>query len=1304
METFVALARRARLLAIVCIGAIIFFQSGVGISAFADEVRYTATTGQALIILKSTDINDMHETIAALNDAGIHPMHIIPPRVVIADMPAGEEQNALAISNVASVHKSAVTPFAATEGMDLASGIAAWNHLVSRQVAAPAGMPQGATPLIGDAFEPPISETPQLSARPELQQAPGPTSTSEFMIGKVAVGVILPESNGSGENWSIARQQEVFDKIVAGLNWWATKGGSAAHLTFYYDQKFSVPTSYEPITRNGWSDENVWVTDIFQNMGYTSGDNFARAQAYINNLRTTYNTDWCYTFIVVDSLNDADGTFTSGYFAWAYLGGPYSIMTYDNDGWGISNMNSVASHETGHIFLAGDEYCSPGYACCDFGYYGYLNVYNGNCEDGNPSSVNCMMKNNYDAICTYTNGQIGWRDTDGDGRPDPIDNVVNNTLNYYPTPTMQTILTFTGTATDVPYNSPTRPDVTINNITSVDYRIDGGSWTNASAVDGSFDEDVEGYTFTTPSLGYGVHLIETQAYSSSGNVSAIAGQNVEITTTGEIIIGTGTRTWTYPLATSYDDARTQSIYLASEIGAYTITALALDVTQVPGQTMSNFTIRMKHTDLSIYGGSPNWESSGWTTVYQTNQSVTTTGWAQFNFTAPFAYNGVQNLMVDISFNNSSRTTDGRCRRSVPGGTRSIYYRTNSGYGDPLSWSDRTPAPDTSTNIPNVKLFVTSVGSLHVTISPQGAIDAGAQWRRTGTSTWWNSGDTESGISAGQHTVEFKDIPGWNKPSNQDVTISEGQTTNASGTYTIPGSLYVTISPQGAVDAGAQWRRTGTSTWWNNGDTESGIPAGQYTVEFKDIPGWRKPSNQGVTISEGQTTNASGTYVLPVIYADVNATGADNGLSWADAYTSLQSALSAAVSGDEIWVAKGRYRPTTNTDRTVSFVMKQSVAIYGGFAGTEMSRNQRDWVANQTILSGDIGIQGDNSDNSYHVVVGVSDSVLNGFTITGGNANGSAYSEKVGGGMYNNSSSPTVTNCTFSGNSADYYGGGMYNYNSNPRVTNCTFSENSAIEGGGGMYNYYNSSPTVTNCTFSGNSADYYGGGMDNEWNSGLTVTNCTFIGNMSLNGTILACGSWEQQYPSSVTMANCIIWNGPNWLWNNDNSNITISYSDVEGGWEDTGNIDTDPCFVDPNGPDGIAGTEDDNLRLLSSSPCIDAGNNDSVPPDYTDLDGDANATEPTPLDIDGLARFIDGDCNDSNIVDMGAYEFYFVGDLNNNCNVNFIDFALFALGWLETDCEVSNNWCDGADFTRDGQVEWADLRQFVEWWLAGIE
>ena len=149
----------------------------------------------------------------------------------------------------------------------------------------------------------------------------------------------------------------------------------------------------------------------------------------------------------------------------------------------------------------------------------------------------------------------------------------------------------------------------------------------------------------------------------------------------------------------------------------------------------------------------------------------------------------------------------------------------------------------------------------MTISPQGAIDTGAKWRRVGTDEWQDSGAAEPGIPVGQYTVEFSDVTGWTKAANQTVTIGNGLTTRATGTYILQtGYLRVTIGPSGAVNAGAKWRRVGTSTWRSSGTTEAGIPVGQCMVEFSDVAGWTKPANQTVTISIGQTTTATGTYI------------------------------------------------------------------------------------------------------------------------------------------------------------------------------------------------------------------------------------------------------------------------------------------------------------------------------------------------------------------------------------------------------------------------------------------------------------
>ncbi|MFN8473725.1 MAG: choice-of-anchor Q domain-containing protein [Anaerolineae bacterium] len=244
-----------------------------------------------------------------------------------------------------------------------------------------------------------------------------------------------------------------------------------------------------------------------------------------------------------------------------------------------------------------------------------------------------------------------------------------------------------------------------------------------------------------------------------------------------------------------------------------------------------------------------------------------------------------------------------------------------------------------------------------------------------------------------------------------------------------------------------------------------------------------------------TTTANIIYVIPG--------GTGGGTSWTDG-KDLAPALSGAASGSQLWVKAGTYKPTTTSDRTATFALKSGVAIYGGLAGTETQLSQRNAnpATNNTVLSGDIGTPNDNGDNSYHVVTGsgtASTAVLDGFTISGGNASGDGM-DSNGGGMYNDGGSPTLTNVTFSGNSGSGQwggdGGGMHNKGGSPTLTNVTFSGNSAWYGGG-MDNK-GGSPTLTNVTFSGNSVNGEyggeGGGMDN-WDSSPTLTNVIFSGN-----------------------------------------------------------------------------------------------------------------------------------------------------------------------------------------------------------------
>ena len=279
----------------------------------------------------------------------------------------------------------------------------------------------------------------------------------------------------------------------------------------------------------------------------------------------------------------------------------------------------------------------------------------------------------------------------------------------------------------------------------------------------------------------------------------------------------------------------------------------------------------------------------------------------------------------------------------------------------------------------------------------------------------------------------------------------------------------------------------------------------------------------------------------IIYVDDDATGTNDGSGWENAYVYLQDAMADANSVEEsveIRVAQGIYIPDqgaiqTLGDREATFRLINGVTLKGGYAGLgETDPNARDFELFETILSGDLNgddVQDDDveivdheylagqptrAENSYNVVTGSgtnNSAVLDGFTITAGNANGKEGPDddqwrfKYGAGMFNISGSPTLANCTFTMNSS-LAGAGMFNESANPTIVNCTFIRN----GGRGMGNWH-SSPTLTNCTFTSNSDS----GMFN-WDSSLTLTNCTFSENRSLYG-----GGICNKPPNTLKLTDC---------------------------------------------------------------------------------------------------------------------------------------------------------------------------------------
>ncbi|MDD5454762.1 MAG: C25 family cysteine peptidase [Candidatus Ratteibacteria bacterium] len=356
------------------------------------------------------------------------------------------------------------------------------------------------------------------------------------------------------------------------------------------------------------------------------------------------------------------------------------------------------------------------------------------------------------------------------------------------------------------------------------------------------------------------------------------------------------------------------------------------------------------------------------------------------------------------------------------------------------------------------------------------------------------------------------------------------------------------------------------------------------------------------------------------YVDNNTKPGGDGKTWETAFKYLQDALNnpslEPEASDEIWVAGGAYKPDQGNgiafgDRTATFRLITGVTIKGGYKGGDNSTgNERSIKTYQTILSGDLA---DNDgtppnfanygDNSYHVITAIgtdNTAILDGFTITGGNATGSSENA-FGGGLYNRGTqagSPTITNCIFSYNRATF-GGGVYNGcfpDSPPRqlnrktiLTNCIFDHNTSTEGGainGGLLK-------ITNCVFTHNTADAngrfgYGGAI--AGGDGETI-NCTFYGNTAVTHGGAICTGVR-----SMTITNSIFWGNSNDIVGSP----FVNYCDVENPttigdnrWKKgTGNISANPLFINadnPAGADGILGTLDDGLRLSEDGPCVGA-------------------------------------------------------------------------------------------------------------------
>ena len=375
-------------------------------------------------------------------------------------------------------------------------------------------------------------------------------------------------------------------------------------------------------------------------------------------------------------------------------------------------------------------------------------------------------------------------------------------------------------------------------------------------------------------------------------------------------------------------------------------------------------------------------------------------------------------------------------------------------------------------------------------------------------------------------------------------------------------------------------------------------------------------------------------IAVVRYVNADATGANNGVSWADGFKELVSAINAAQSGDEIWVADGIYYPdfdpTTGQhtgNRTLRFGMKSNISLFGGFAGGETLRSQRNWVANRTILSGDIGVRGEFSDNTRTIMAYPTNAspltgfLAEGFVFSSGNANDPA---ELGNGIVGGS------------------GGAVYILWGEAQFRNCAFVGNYAVYGAGvDIENTTATGLTLTSCLFAGNTARYVGGAVNFQSYTGrFEVRNCTIVNNSASRGSAIGVNTLATTiYVNNIVHGNP---GDPGWEKLEVGNTNPISQNNLVQealsplGLNNIVTADAGFARVPSAGTDGRWGTMDDVLdaTLGPDSPAIGGATPGYLPADLTDLDGDTNTTETAPLDFARNPRVFGA------VADMGAFEF----------------------------------------------------------------
>jgi len=321
-------------------------------------------------------------------DLGGRVLHQFSPTVFVAELPAAVTPDALEHSQ-----GHPIEPLDA--GLQLA--VDAWQSLNASVDAAPTAT-EGLS-WDTDGFQSPskVETAPSIAASPVLLSTGTPTSL--YMVGSVAVGIVLVSRDQGSEVLSSAEQTTIIQQVQRGLHWLAT-AEPRARLTFSYDIR-PVTVTTNPGPDNTEPDdfekfEKGWRDAALASLGYGAGA--VGYRAYAQDIQRRFGTRWAYVaFFTKYQLKH-----------FAYAIDEKVVMDYANDGWGPANIHRVFAHESCHIFGAADEYGS----CVCGGSHGQLGVPNNNCVNCFPpgNQVACLMNANTLAMCEWSRRQIGWDD------------------------------------------------------------------------------------------------------------------------------------------------------------------------------------------------------------------------------------------------------------------------------------------------------------------------------------------------------------------------------------------------------------------------------------------------------------------------------------------------------------------------------------------------------------------------------------------------------------------------------------------------------------------------------------------------------------------------------------------------------------------------------------------------------------------------------------------------------------------------------------------------------------------------------